>query len=349
MNSLKLKKEELLSNDKLSKYTFEELTNYIKNKKNIEEIRDFLNLLMAAINLKNRFNIILTKVFLSSYLFMYHNDVILKTSDDVNEKMKSSSFDLNICFESLFNDYSIKNTLKFEEVFKEYNNFFNQWKKRDSLIIIRPILKSYFELELVRDELKKVDNKDYLHVERRLKRLTYNIKMIAGDDGLNYLKERKVPVFKNEKKYNDVEKTVKKAFWDLFEENIENKKLDQIPLLIKDIKDLIKSMIKNQKYIENLDNQIDIKMLEQVLQTNPDFQFIYKYINFLINKLFELQPPNEDNNTKLFKENIDNMFKKEEKTSKVLRYFFENYFIKLEKIKQVTTYITKNITKIEEI
>lgn len=349
MNSLKIQNEKLLSTEKLSHYSFDELTNYIRTKKTIEEVKDFLNLLMKTINLKLRFNAMNTKVFLSSYLFMYQSDIILKSQDNVNENMRSTSYKLDLAYKSLFTDYSLKNCLKFEKIFNDYNNFFVKWKKRDSLIMVRPILKSYFELELLRDELKKADNKDYLHVDRQLKRLTHNIKMIAGEDGLNYLKERKVPVFKNEKMYSDVEKTVKRAFWDVFEENIENEKLEQVPLLLKDIKDLIKSMIKSKKYIQNLDEQIDIEMLKKVLETKPDFEFIYKYITFLINKLFELESASEDKNTKLFKENIDNMFQKQEKVSKVLRYFFENYFIKLEKIKQITTYITKNITKIEEI
>lgn len=350
MNSLQTKKENLLSNKKLCSYNFEELTKYIQNKENVENIRNFLNILMATLNLKIRFKTMDTKTFLTHYLFMYQTEIILKTNDEVNEKMKSISYELSLCFDSLFTDYSLKNTLKFEQLYNDYERYFNDWKKRDSLIMIRPILKSYYELELIRDEFKKVNNQDFLHINRKLKSLEHNIKIIAGEEGLMYLKEKKIPIFKSEKVYSDVEKTVKKAFWDSIEENIENNKLEQIPLLLNDVKEMIKSIIKNKKYIENLDNQIDIEMVTNILKsTNPDFNFIYNYITFLISKLFELQPPAEDKNTKLFKETIDNMFQKQEKVSKILRYFFENYFIKLEKIKQITTYINNNITKIEEI
>lgn len=350
METLQLKKELLLSTEKLCSYTFDELTKYLKNTEKVEEIKNFLNLLMAAINLKIRFNTMNTRTFLTSYLFMYQSDILLKSQDEVNEMMKSSSYELSLTFDSLFDDYSLKNALKFEKVWLQYVNFFKQWKQRDALIMVRPILKSYFEIELIRDEFKKVNNQDFLHLNRKLKSLEHNIKMIAGDEGMMYLKQRKVPVFKSEKMYSDVEKTVKKAFWDSIEENIENQKLDQIPLLLNDIKSFIKSMVKNQKYIENLDKQIDTELVENILKSsNPDFNFIYQYISFLISKLFELQPPAEDKNTKLFKETIDNMFQKQEKTSKILRYFFENYFIKLEKIKQITSYIKNNITKIEEI
>lgn len=350
MNTLLSQKNILLNNKNLSNFTFDELTNYIKKKKNIEEIQKFLNLLMNKLNLKIRFSLENTRIFLSSYLFMYHNEIILNTKDDVNEKMKSISLDLNLCFESLFTDYSLKNCLKFETIFINYIKFFNDWKKRDALIIIRPILKSYFELELLRDKFKKENNEDYLHINRKLKSLETNIKMIGGEEGLMYLKKKQIPVFKSEKMYTDVEKTVKKAFWDILEENIENNKLEQIPLLLIDVKNMIKSMVKNKKYIEKLENEIDTDMVSNIIKSsNPDFNFIYGYITYLINKLFELQPPVEDKNTKLFKENINNMFQKQEKISKILRYFFENYFIKLERIKQINNYISEKLTKIEEI
>lgn len=350
MDTLKSKKELLLNTEKLSQLDFENLTNYIKNAENIENIKNFLNLLMAALNLKIRFSLNDCKSFLTIYVFMYHEEVVLKSMDPVNKRMQDLSIEVSLVFDSLFNDYSLKNSLKFEKILKNYFNFFNEWKKRDSLIMIRPILKSYFELEILRDEFKKVDNKDYLHINRKLKSLEHNIKMLAGEEGLMYLKQKKVPVFKNEKVYTDVQKTVKKAFWDSIEENIENNKLEQIPLLLEDIKTMIKSMINNKQYIETLDKQIDTELVKNILNSsNPDFKFIYQYINFLISKLYDLQPPAEDKNTKVFKETIDTMFNNQEKVSKILRYFFENYFIKLESIKKVTNYIKNNITKIEEI
>lgn len=349
MDSFRSQKKLLLSNDILCKFTFVELTNYIKNNENLENIKDFMNSMMSHLNLDIRFNLLDIKIFLSCYLFMYHDDIILKNKDDVNEKMKSLSFDLYLSFEELFSDYCLKNCLKFKEYYLKYVFFFKQWKKRDGLIMIRPILKSYFELEVIRDDFKKNNNDDYLHLNRQLKQLENNIKLICGDDGLIYLKQKKIPIFKTEKMYNDVEKTVKKAFWDSFEENIEENKLNQIPPLLNDIKNMIKSMIVNKKYLSNLDNNINIEMISNVINSpNPDFKFIYNLINYLIEKLFELQQPSEDSNTKLFKNNIDDMFNKNNKTSYLLRYFFENYFIKLENIKTVTIHIKENI-KIEEI
>lgn len=353
MNLLKNKKEILLSNEKLSKFNFDELSNYLKDKKNLEEIKKFLNLLMKTLDLKIRFDLTNTKNFLTIFLFIYQSDIVLKSNDPINRKMKDLSFDLSISFDSLFDDYSLKNKLNFEKILNEYNLFFSQWKKRDSLIIIRPLLKSYFNLKIIRDDLLK-NNKEYLHINDKLKSLEFNIKMISGDLGIKYLKEKKIPIFKNEKYFTNIEKILKKGFWDSFEENIENNKLDQIPLLLNDIKEMIKEMIKNnKKYIEDLDNEIDIDMIKNVLKTSsPDFNFIYKYINFLISKLYELQNPIEDKNTKIFKETLDTMFKNEEKISKILKYFFENYFIKLENIKKITNYIlNKNnkILKIEEI
>lgn len=349
MDLLLVTKNKLLNTEELSILNFDDLSKYIRNKQNIENIKIFLNELMIKLNLKLRFDTQNTKLFLSSLLFVYHTDIVLQMNDDVNQKMNSISIDLILLFNKLFTNLSIDTFLNFENTFYKYKNFFNKWKVRDSLIMIRPILKSYFELELLRDQYKNNNNDDYLHIDRKLKSIKNNINIIAGDEGLKYLKNRQIPLFKNEKMYTDVEKTVKKAFWDVFEENIENNKLEQISLLLEDIKNMINNMVNNKSFLNNLNENINTDILKNIISNNTDFIFIYQFMNYLIDLLYKLQPPSEDSNTKLFKENIDNFVQKQVKISKLLRYFFENYFLKLENINKTTQYIKKNISKIEEI
>lgn len=356
MESLSIEKKKLLDYQTLLKLTFEELSKYIRNNENIENIKLFLNNLMKTLNLKLRFNNKTVKVFLTVYLFVFHNDIVVQSKDDFNQKMITLSNELVLMFEKLFNNYSLNNSLKFEKDFNNYLNFFNEWKRRDSLIIIRPILKSYFELELLMNEFKKNNNNDYLYIERKLRSLKNNIKMIAGDDGLEYLNKRQIPVFKNEKMYTDVEKTVHKAFWDVFQENIENNKLDQITKFLSEVKEMIHEMIENKNFLKEFDENVDISIIENVMKSNQPEQlvlFMFTFIKYLTSLLYKLQPPSEDKNTKLFEENLEKMFSDNKKNSEILRYFFENYFKKLEVIKKVTLYIKKNMnvqkTKIEEI
>jgi len=355
MEYLKQKYNELLNYENLVKLSYHDFTKYIRNTDNITKIKNFLNLLMSALNLNLRLNDNDTKVFLTSYMFNIHTDKVIQTKDDVNTKMELLANDVVFNLETLFTDYSMKNSLKYEETLKNYFVYFQQWKKRDSLIIIRPILKSYFELESLMNIFKEENNQDYLHIERKLKSLKNNIKLIAGKEGLLYLEKRQVPVFTNEKLYTDVQKTVHKAFWDVFEENIEQNNLEQIPKLLLDIKNMIQEMISNKDFLKTFDENIDLDLITNIINSTSDkTQFMFKLISYLLSLLYKLQPASEDKNTKLFEENIQKMFTNGEKTSKTLRYFFENYFKKLELIKKVTLYVKNNLnknrnTKIEEI
>lgn len=353
MDNLKILKDELLNYTILSGLNFEDFTTYIKNPDNVDKIMLFLNDLMLKLNLQIRFNKKNTKNFLSSYMFIFHNQVIIKVKDEYNERMIFLSNNLISSFDSLFHDFSMKNILNFEKNYNEYLLFFMKWKERDSLIMIRPILQSYFELELFRDELKKKNNNDYLHVERKLKSLKYNIMILAGKEGLNYLKTKKIPVFKSEKMYTDIEKTVQKAFWDNFQENLNNNKLDQIPKLLKDIKDMIFQMVENKNFLKTFDDNIDLELISNIINSDSDkTDFMFKFINYLISLLYKLQPASEDKNTNLFEKTINDMFLNNNHTiGDILRFFFENYFKKLENIKVVTLHIKNNLkeTKIEEI
>ena len=354
MEPLKEKYNKILNYNNLVKLNYNDFIKFIKNKKNIQDVKNFLNLLMTTLNLNLRLNYETTKIFLTSYLFNIHSDKVIQTKDDVNKKIILLANDIVFNLETLFDDYSIKNTLKYEETLKNYFIFFQEWKKRDSLIIIRPILKSYFELESLMNIYKKNNNKNYIIIENKLKNIKNKIKLIAGEEGLFYLEKRQVPVFTTEKLYTDVQKTIHKAFWDVFEENINNNKLEQIPKLLLDIKNMVHEMVLNKDFLKSFDENIDLELITNIIKTNNDkTDFMYKFISYLINLLFKIQSPSEDKNTKLFQENIQKMFENREQTSKILRYFFENYFNKLETIKKITLYIKNNLkkekTKIEEI
>jgi hypothetical protein len=228
---------------------------------------------------------------------------------------------------------------------------FMNWKKRDALILIRPMLKSYYELL----DIKEVYNnkkRDISLLDRKLNKLKKNIKIIGGEEGLNYLKKRQIPVFKSEKKISEIEKTVKKAFWDILEENINNKNYDQIPLLLNDIKIMLDEIIDNKSFLKSIFEYIDIELITKLIKEDGfNFSLIYSYIKYLIDILYKILPPSDDEKTKLFQENIDIMFKNQKSVGEILRYFFEEYFIKLEYLKVLTIEIKKilNIKKKDKI
>jgi hypothetical protein len=350
---MEMSKSKLLNYNELSRLSFEDLNKRIVNKDYVIEVMEFLNNTMKMVNTLYRFNKKTTKVFLLSYIILFHSDIINNRKDDYAKKMTLCSGDVIYSLEEMFEKkLSIKSYEIFNGNLEKYFLFFEKWKERDALILIRPMLQTCYTLETYIKQLKikeDVEKNDILDCEKQLLRLVNNIKIIGGEKGLEFYKNKKLPIFIDEKIFTDTEKVVRKAFWDVFEENIKGKNNKQVPDLLKDIKDLIKEMVKNKTFIEDLDIHINTDYIESIIDTEHfNIDNIKKYFYYLISKLEKIQQPSEDEITKMFLSNINDMIEKKKKKEKILRYFFENFFQKLEKIKYMTLYIKKNI-KIETI
>jgi len=348
-----VKKLKLLNYNELARLSFEDLNKRISNKNYIDEVNTFLNDVMKNVNTLYRFDKKTTKVFLLSYLILFHTEIINNRKDDFAEKIKLYSSDLVFSFEDMFkHKLSMKTYETFNQNLQKYFVFFEKWKQRDALILIRPMLQTCYTIEGLIQQLKlkdEIDNEKIANLEKQHKNLLQNIKVIAGSKGIECYNGRKLPVFIDEKIFTDTEKVVRRAFWDVFEENIQEKNNKQVPELLKDIKKLIKEVVKDETFINDLDISINIDHISAIIDTDEFIiDNIKVYIYYLISKLEKIQQPSEDKNTKMFLENINEMINKEEKLEKILRYFFENYFQKLEKIKYLTFIIKKNI-KIENI
>ena len=351
--TLEVKKQTLLNYNELARLSFEDLNKRIVNKNYINEVNTFLNDIMKNINTLYRFNKKTTKVFLLSFIILFHTEIINNRKDDFAEKMKLYSSDLVFSFEDMFKyKLSMKTYDNFNQNLQKYFIFFEKWKQRDALILIRPMLQTCYTIEGLIRQLKSkddLDNEKISDLEKKHSNLLQNIKIIGGPKGIKCYNNRQLPVFIDEKIFTDTEKVVRRAFWDVFEENIKEKNNKQVPELLKDIKKLIKEVVKDDTFINDLDISIDIDHISNIIDTKHFIiDNIKIYIYYLISKLEKIQQPSEDKNTKMFLENINQMINKEEKFEKILRYFFENYFQKLEKIKYFTSFIKKNI-KIENI
>lgn len=351
--TLEVKKQDLLNYNELTRLSFDVLNKRIANKNYISEVNTFLNDVMKKVNTLYRFDKKTTKVFLLSFVILFHTEIINNRKDDFAEKMKLYSSDLVFSFEDMFKyKLSMKAYETFNQNLQKYFIFFEKWKQRDALILIRPMLQTCYTIEGLIKQLKlkdKIDNEKILDLEKKHTNLLQNIKMIGGSKGIECYNSKKLPVFVDEKIFTDTEKVVRRAFWDVFEENIQEKNNKQVPELLKDIKKLIKEVVKDETFINDLDISINTDNISAIIDTDEFIiDNIKVYIYYLISKLEKIQQPSEDKNTKMFLENINEMIHKEEKLEKILRYFFENYFQKLEKIKYLTSFIKKNI-KIEDI
>lgn len=350
MNSnLQIIKDNLLNLNTLSSLDFDNLQKKIKNKDYITSINAFLSNLFKVYYNDKGINISTTRIFLSSYMMMNHIKEV-SSNDTYAIKLSNNAIDMIMNLETLFNvdkKITLKDYNNFMNSFNRYIEFFQVWKERDSLLIVRPSINSYLNIEMTikhlenSDEEKETEEK-IKDLKRILKKLRTNIKIIAGEKGLSFLEKKQMPYFKDEEIFKDVEKVVRKAFWDVVKENFNEGKYDQMIILLNDIKTIILELVPSKK--QELDEVIDTELLTQMINTGLlNDQAINTYINYIIGHIESMQQPSEDTNTRIWKENIATMIQKEEKRSLVLCYFFENAFNKLEKIKFFTLKIREQL------
>jgi len=361
MNVLKILKRGLLNLDALTALEFTALQKKIQNKDYITSINTFLSRLFQLYNNQMGINAATTKIFLSSYMIMNHRETV--TSNDTYAiKLGNNATDMIMNLETLFSDkkVTLKDYNNFMNAFNRYIKFFQVWRERDSLLMARPAINSYFNIDMLReallDKLNKEDltdeqktkiTSDIKDYERVLRKLTHNIRLIAGEKGLSFLESKDMPYFKDEEIFQSVEKTVRKAFWDVVKENFENEKYDQMIILLDDLKTIILEL--NPRVKQEIDGVIDTELLTQMINNGLlNDEGIQTYMNYIISHIENTQQPSEDTNTRLWKENIATMIQKGEKRSVVLGYFFENAFNKLEKIKALTLRIRAQLAQMKE-
>jgi len=350
-------KQSLLNQEELAELTLNDLQRKITNPQYIDNVCVLLNNVSKVFNTDMGIDTKTTKVFLSSYVMTNHVEEVT-SNDHYAQKLKGYAHDLLFNLDFLFEDRRV--------TMKEYNNymnslnryleFFDIWKRRDGLIMARPVISSYFEYDLLSKNINKVLEEEKLEddVLNRLKekrrdvarvknKLMQNIRILSGNAGLEYLQRGELPMFNDEQIFSDVEKTVKQAFWDTVKENLGKDDSEQLLQLLGELKGIIleTSPSKAQELNENLDLDLLKQLIEAgALNTNS----LKLYTNYIIGHIESMQQPSEDENTKMWKENLMNKFENETR-SEALVYFFQHAFEKLEKIRYLTKRIREELSK----
>ena len=349
----------LLNQEDLAELSLNDLQKKVTNKTYIENVCNLLNDISKIFNTDMGINTKTTKMFLSSYLITNHIEQI-SSNDHYAQKLKGFAQDLLFNLDFLFED---RNT-----TMKEYNNymnslnryleFFNVWKKRDGLIMARPVISSYFEYDMLSQNVDNALEEEKMEedVASRLrekkkdinlikKKLMQNIRILSGNDGLDYLQRKELPMFNDEQIFSDVEKTVKQAFWDTVKENLGKDDSEQLLQLLGELKGLILETSPNKT--QELNEHLDLDLLKQLIQSGSlNTEALKTYTNYIISHIETMQQPSEDENTRMWKENLMNQFDNESR-SDALVYFFKHAFEKLEKIKYLTMKIREELAKMK--
>ena len=344
----KLKK--IIENIHLNSNNFDKFTNYIQDKDNLKIFNDFFTYLNLYFNKKYTIN---TRKILGYYtIFFFPNIVNIDKQNKILKDLYKTGNSIklylsilviqcgNFCKKNNNNNLE-KNFEIFSRKHEEFILYFNLWKKIDKDNLVINLTYNYIELEQNQTELNNkyelalINEKEFHSINDTLliqqRELRRTIKKIDGLDIFAYYYEE----YLFEKKIkNKIEFNMRMAYWDKFEEELNNNKTNMLVIVLEELITNLCNCIPNREDIhheirETIDRELLIQMIEQKVFYKDDFLKISKYIIHLL-KLF--QCASEDKNTIKFEEELEKKINNNEKLEYIVRYFLEYIFEKLSNI-----------------
>ena len=339
-----LNQKQKLFNDQL----FEDWSKYMKTVKSKEyrdEVCDFLNNFHDIPIVDDK----MARIFIGSFTMM-HYDMFDKT-DTWDSHLYYATKELHKSF-----DNSIQNKTEFVKALEKYVNKFKQWKERDEkLLIDKTCTQQYKQIQIMQrqfQEGKTPDEQQLSKSSSMLKRkIETRIKQIGGERAMKYVNDspKLEPV---QVMHLDMEETMKKAFWDMFEDEVNNNQLEPIVTNLKDFRKYFFELIGDSKRAKEIkkrfQDQIDIEILEQMILggaiTIPEIYEIIKTLTWYIKTY--VHSASQDKDTEMFLDNVYRKIKEQkEQLGTILRYFFQNIFNKLDDTKIKIQLLTNNSGK----
>lgn len=362
--------DEIFNNEYFNSNDFDKFIEIINNKKHINTFTLFLNGLNKIIKNNTKLTPYTIKCFLSIYTFIYYPTIMnLNPQLKINKDIINMSNILNILFKNILKcfkqDKSLELTLKQNELvsffFIKFNNYlqlFQEWKLIDIEAIFFNLAISIFDMEqefnqLINDktdpEILKLTQTEITNETEHMYERALTIDNTNGKNKVinyyNFIKYKH-----NEKKDTDtlletlslqLEKSIKKAYWDILESDLSETppKIDNLIIKLTELKHLIKICIPNRPDIHTeIDTNLDIEFIKHKINSEIfDYEELLKYTKYIFDKLKQLQSRDEDQSTKEFEQTINIMIEEELPIATILKHFLKYVFQKFENI-----YIHKN-------
>lgn len=337
MNLLKNKKE-LFDNDMFSDWG--KYMKFIRQNSYREDVNKLLNGLKTKVNQPCTVDDISSRRFISAFTMIKFDMFDKNDTKDVELYYKSS--ELLKSFENVF-DNNLNNELiiSFFKSFTEYLDTFKQWKEKDEKALAeKHLTQQYKEIQVMEQKFAASDSpadQQLSHSSSMLKRVyEKQIRQIGGDNMLNFIhgspKLKPIDVI-----HLDMGETMKNAYWDMFEEDINKNNLEPIGKNLDEFRGYLFKLLgesnKAKEIQAQFDNEMDIDIVKQMIQgstlTSSEIFNIIQVLTSYVKKY--VHSASEDKDTEILVDNIYKKFNEEkEPIGSILRYFFQNIFIKLD-------------------
>lgn len=330
MDLLKIKSE--LFNEDMYK-DWRKYMKRLQSKKYRIDVNNFLNNIQNTVIVDDK----ITRTFLGSFTMMKFE--MFDRNDTWDSKLYYITKDLHSSFENVFLD-----SKKFGKELKNYINFFERWKKRDEKILVdKSCTQQYKQIQIMENQFKDGTTPDEQQLSRSSSMLKQKfetrIRQIGGERTMKYVNDSP-QLQPMDIMHLDMEEQMKKAYWDMFEENVNNNNLGEITKNIGDFKKYLFELLGNSNKAKTIkqkfEEEMDIDLLDQMIHNgNMSCEEIYGIMRTLCwyVKTY-IHAADEDEDTEMF---LNNIYKKMEENKQtlgeILRYFFQNIFIKLDKTK----------------
>lgn len=290
-----------------------------------------------------------SRMFLSSYVGVYHQNV-LTSEDDIRNDPNAKNYQdkcrkmintltriYNYCVVN-YNEVMLKLYIeKFVRIFSEYEMTFNTWKEVDEKKILDELMIVYIEL-LEYKESNEERESSYIKTE--LDSVKDKILKLNGNDGIKLL-EHNVELYYKYKDnmrnlYDKIYSSIHKAFWDDLKAKLYDipPEYSVIIPLLKDIKTLLIQCVPSRIDLKSeIDEIIDIEYIQNMIDDDViEDKYVENLANFILTQVKSFQCRAEDTDTEELQKYTDNIFRRlslvditEERVG-IYADFFPNFF-----------------------
>ena len=382
-----IKVKQILNNNIFSNKDFDSFIDLISNQHTIDDFKNYFKYLKILLRLNNcdksniKINNKLIRSILCAYTILFFP--VVMNIDDSNvvsklliEKSKSLTLNLKILqmikIEKKFSNAALKSINNFFNKCEDFIKIFNHWKDLDMEAVICNLAKVYMELEREFKEIEETSNledessNELLRItkenlEKEKGRIIKKVKKINSKNGIEIF--NKYYIFLNqeldsniykENLSNAVSDNIKKAYWDVIENDMlkDPPNYEKVIILLEEAKILLKQCIpKRQDLISEIDMNMEVETLKHYLENDLDVSnFISTMIEFIITKITEFQARTEEESFNIFLVDFNKLRNTEDvMLSEMLIFFFQGIMPRLDLIVQskhdFEEWYSKNINK----
>jgi hypothetical protein len=334
--------------------TFEEFQKIIISKKLITQVQKFLTYLYEYVKDTNGDvckDIINSKIFIYIYVISYFPKIALNGNEklELDDEIYKISTQIYHTVKDIMKEESEEKFIKLHQLIEKYKIIFKEWKNRDMECLVKTLALNYMEFKdkmelLIEEPSKSKDALTFIAIyQNQLFDIEKKVKQLKQKELFDkYVKSYMKHTRNIQKQIKpQIEKTLKKAYWDSFEKRVSQNPPDfkYIFILLKEIKN--KLILMNNDAQKEIEEFLDIKFLENQLEkglmNNKKFMDVIVYI---INLILDFNKPFKgreytlkeiiNKNVKRWKKEILNAYEKNMSFSHICVLFFRDIYKVLE-------------------